>query len=360
MPTINELLPGVEQRFCVRHLYSNWRKDHPGRHLKELMWKAANATYPEEWERIMRQIKEAKLKAFQDLVKIAPRYWSKSRFTRGPKCDTLVNNMSETFNSVIVEYREHPIEKMLEEIRIYLMTRWAENREKIKTYAEDILPRIKLRLQKEIDLAEKWMCQWVGEEIFEVYSVYPHVPDTFVVNLKELSCTCRKWLITAIPCCHAVTAIKHMKKSPEDYIPVCFRKQTYEECYSHMIFPPKGEKMRKITRYPDVLPPLEKKRTGRPKKKRTKDVNEKEDEANKKAKLSNTTPATVTRKGIVMTCSKCGQKGHNKTKCPGSMASSSALGSANQASGSIGTQATLDVSTNFEHVILNLKEVILN
>lgn len=166
-----------------------------------------------------------------------------------------------------------------------------------------------------------------------------------------------------------------MERSPDDYILVCFKKETYKECYSHIIFPPKGEKMRERTPYLDVLPPLDKKRSGRPKKKRTKDVNEKDDEANmKKAKLSKMTPTTVTSKGIAIKCSKCGQKGHNKTKCRVSIASSSVVGgstkqavavsgSDNQTSvvgGSFsaamfaGTQPTLaathptiDVSTNF-------------
>jgi hypothetical protein len=44
---MEELLPGVEQRFCVRHLYNNFRKRFPGKKYKELMWKAAKASYPQ-------------------------------------------------------------------------------------------------------------------------------------------------------------------------------------------------------------------------------------------------------------------------------------------------------------------------
>ncbi|KAK2437846.1 hypothetical protein QL285_022691 [Trifolium repens] len=53
LPAIEELLPGVGQRFCVRHLYNNFRKKFPGKKLKELMWKAANATYANAWHRVM-------------------------------------------------------------------------------------------------------------------------------------------------------------------------------------------------------------------------------------------------------------------------------------------------------------------
>jgi len=57
--------------------------------------------------------------------------------------------MSETFNSVIVEVRSKPIVSMMEEIRLYMMQRWAENRSKAKSFKNSICPRIKTRLKNE-------------------------------------------------------------------------------------------------------------------------------------------------------------------------------------------------------------------
>jgi hypothetical protein len=93
------------------------------------MWRAANATYPQAWKREMDEMKKANLDAFKYLIQISPRFWSKSYFKSGPKCDTLLNNMSEAFNSVIVGSRQKPIVTMMEEIRVYLMERWQKNRE---------------------------------------------------------------------------------------------------------------------------------------------------------------------------------------------------------------------------------------
>ncbi|XP_058776275.1 uncharacterized protein LOC131650589 [Vicia villosa] len=70
LPTIDELLPGVDQRFCVRHLYINFRKRFPGKQLKELMWKAAKATYPQAWEREMKEMRKVNEEAFKHLLKI--------------------------------------------------------------------------------------------------------------------------------------------------------------------------------------------------------------------------------------------------------------------------------------------------
>ncbi|RYR35157.1 hypothetical protein Ahy_A10g050289 [Arachis hypogaea] len=76
----------------------------------------------------MAELKAVNQEAFRYLNAMPPMYWSRSRFTYNSKVDTLVNNMFESFNSVIVDAREKPVVTMLEEIRVKLMTRWAENR----------------------------------------------------------------------------------------------------------------------------------------------------------------------------------------------------------------------------------------
>ncbi|QHO56194.1 uncharacterized protein DS421_3g71630 [Arachis hypogaea] len=86
--------------------------------------------------------------AFRHLNRIPPRFWSRSRFSFHSKYDSLVNNMSESFNAVIVEAREKPIVTMLEDIRVYIMTRWAANRDRIHKYQGNIMPTIRKKLEK--------------------------------------------------------------------------------------------------------------------------------------------------------------------------------------------------------------------
>lgn len=160
LPAIDELLPNVEQRFCVRHLYSNFRKRYSGKALKDLMWKAAKASYHQEWEKTMREIRSINPEAHKYLMRTPPRHWSKSWFRFDSKCDVLVNNMSETFNSVILGPREKPIVTMFEEIRCYLMERWARNRSKmIELEVGAVLPNIKKKLLKERERSRFWMCR---------------------------------------------------------------------------------------------------------------------------------------------------------------------------------------------------------
>jgi len=73
LPAIQSLLPGADQRFCMRHLYANFRKKFPGKNLKALMWEAAHSTYPQQWEKVMKRMKEVNNDAFKHLLGIPPR-----------------------------------------------------------------------------------------------------------------------------------------------------------------------------------------------------------------------------------------------------------------------------------------------
>jgi hypothetical protein len=160
LPALVELLPDAQHRFCVRHLYNNFRKQYPGKKLKELMWRTAKATYLNAWMAAMKEIKAINEEAFKYLIKIPVRHWSRSYFKGDPKCDTLVNNMSESFNSVIVGPRSKPVITMLEEIRIYLMDRWEKNRQKIQRYPDSVLPNIKKKLEKEAEYTSNYVVRY--------------------------------------------------------------------------------------------------------------------------------------------------------------------------------------------------------
>ncbi|XP_014503221.1 uncharacterized protein LOC106763564 [Vigna radiata var. radiata] len=254
LPALQELLPGVEQRFSVRHIYANLRKRFPGQILKRLLWKAATSTHPQAWEATMREIKDVNPDAFKYLVTIPPRFWSRSRFTGQAICDTLVNNMSEAFNSVILHARGKPIITMMEEIRLYLMKRWATNRQKITTSESSLCPKIKNRFEKELQLTKYWIPSWSGLRIFEVRHT-SMISEKYVVDIDKFECSCRKWTLTGIPCCHALAAMTFLNINGQDHVPHWFTKSTYQETYTPIIYPVNDPEIWEITSHPDVLPP---------------------------------------------------------------------------------------------------------
>jgi len=160
LPALAELLLDADHRFCVRHLYNNFMKKYPGKKLKELMWRAAQATYTTDFDREMNEIKKISEEAYNHLLQTPVKHWSKSKFSNGPLCDTLVNNMTEAFNSVIVVPRKKPVVAMLEDIRIYLMERWEKNRQKVANFADNILPNIRKKLERESSFTNNWVVRY--------------------------------------------------------------------------------------------------------------------------------------------------------------------------------------------------------
>ena len=124
-------MPNQEHISCCRHIYNNLKRRHPGILIKELFWRATQATYIQEFKKVMRELKEVDIGAHKWLEEIPVKTWSRSKFTGNAKSDALLNNMCECFNSKIIETRQKPIINLVEEIRLYLMRRFQYNREGI-------------------------------------------------------------------------------------------------------------------------------------------------------------------------------------------------------------------------------------
>ncbi|RYR75592.1 hypothetical protein Ahy_A01g000151 [Arachis hypogaea] len=238
----------------------------------------------------------------QYLIAIPPRYWSRSRFTYNSKVDTLVNNMSESFNSAIVDAREKPIVTMLEEIRVKLMTRWAENRELAQNYLGTILPRIRFRLEKRSRSAGDWRPYWSTASKYEVVNGL----EKFAVDLGSHECSCRIWQMSGIPCVHAISCIKFKGLDIEPFVAGCYKREAYMRCYDSIIHPLNGVDLWERTAHPDVMPPPYRRPSHRPVKKRRAAPGD--EEQSSRTQLS--------RKGETQRCSRCGSVGDKRSRCP--------------------------------------------
>nr|XP_023915130.1 uncharacterized protein LOC112026669 [Quercus suber] len=111
---IEMLFPTCEYRYCVKHIYNNFKIDHKGLELKDALWRCAGATTIREFKRRMQEMKDLDVKAWEYLADINLAQWSKSHFSSRALCGCLANNLSESFNTMILEARDKPILAMLE------------------------------------------------------------------------------------------------------------------------------------------------------------------------------------------------------------------------------------------------------
>lgn len=66
-------------------------------------------------------------------------------------------------------------------------------------------------LEKNKKVVENVTPTWHGDDDFAIYGLTNRT-ETYVVNLKQETCACRKWDLFGIPCCHAITCIWQNKK----------------------------------------------------------------------------------------------------------------------------------------------------
>ncbi|KAK6126064.1 hypothetical protein DH2020_040178 [Rehmannia glutinosa] len=116
--------------------------------LKNLLWKAARATRVIDFANTMDELKKRDASAYEWLSQRPAANWSRSHFRTTSKCDMLLNNMSESFNSMIMRGRCRPILTMLEILRVILMRRIHVRRDQMDKYHGDICPKITKLLEE--------------------------------------------------------------------------------------------------------------------------------------------------------------------------------------------------------------------
>ncbi|KAK8595240.1 hypothetical protein V6N13_123120 [Hibiscus sabdariffa] len=284
--TLAELFLHFESRTCVRHMYMNFKLKFTGKALKDALWKAARATYMREYEVALAEMNALSTKAHDWLVQKNPRNWSKSHFSCNSKCDMLLNNLCESFNKFILEARDKPIITLLEIIRTKIMQRIAKKKVEGNKWTTTLCPNIQQKLVASIERSNRCWTTHDGHFKYQV-ACGPHTQHA--VDVEKHTCSCRIWQLTGIPCNHVVSAIFATDRIPDEFV------DQYETC-------------------PPILPPILKRPPGRPKKNRREEADERDDHS-----------AKVGKKGIKMTCTKCGRVGHNVRTCKGLVGGNSRL-----------------------------------
>ncbi|GJW71938.1 crooked neck-like protein 1 [Tanacetum coccineum] len=275
------------------------------------VYPVASAANVRDFEKCMLELKTMNPKAHEWLNKIPAEHWARSHFSGRAKSDLLLNNICEVFNGKIVGGRDKPVITLLEYIREYCMKRIVNVQGVIDKCTGPLTPtatRIMESIKKE---AYFMKVQWNRAN---KYQVSGSLGDQ-CVDVVSMTCSCRKWELTGIPCKHVVAACWNMalndRAAPplETWVNPCYWLSTWKETYSHKIQPICGTNYwDKSTCPTTLLPPKHHVQVGRLKKKRKRSKHEDEPFV-KDGKLS--------RKGRTITCQSCRNIRHNNATCKG-------------------------------------------
>lgn len=148
--------------------------------------------------------------------------WTKSHFKTYTKCDMQVNNICEDFNRAILEHRDKPIITLLEGIKHYITKRITKQKELLQEYDGVICPIIQLVIEKNKKHTQGWTPTWHGDDDLSIFGVTNEI-ETYSLNLKNETCSRRKWDFSRIPCCHVIICVWNIKKQPESFMAEYYR-----------------------------------------------------------------------------------------------------------------------------------------
>lgn len=233
------------------------------------------------------------------MMKTDPHHWSRAWFKLDSNCDSVDNNMCESFNNWIISARFLPIISMLEVIRCKVMVRIQEQRTKAQRWQGQVCPNIFKKLKSYI--TESCFCHalWNGKDGYEV----KHHDKRFTVSLENKTCSCRYWQLSGLPCCHAVSCIYYSSRDINEFIAKCYSIEEFNKTYEHCLQPVEGITSWPTSERPKPRAPAYVKMPGRPRKERRREPNEKPKSTR------------VSRVGTIIRCRLCKGIGHNRGSC---------------------------------------------
>ena len=238
--------------------------------------------------------------------------------------------MCEVFNGKIEHGRDKPVIGCLEYIREYLMKRICNVMKEMKKAKGPLTPTATTLLEAQITQASQYIARWNGGNKYEVTG---NLLDQHVVDVKNNTCTCRRWELIGIPCKHAIATLNEMVKNSEDELDIykwvhkVYFLETWQNAYSFKVEPIKGRAMWPKSMCPTkLLPPKHHTQVGRPKKKRRQSEGERLSKSQRGSQgatqeagftLGADGVKKLSRKHVSVTCGKCKNKGHNSRTCKG-------------------------------------------
>lgn len=160
--------------------------------------------------------------------------WTRSQFSTISKVDYVTNNLAECFNNWIKQHKSMHLDDLMDKIRQMLMSKWNQRRKVSKKFHGLILPHLIRELNeksRELNLEVEECLENVAK-----VTVMGGTGFRFVVNLQDMTCTCRKWQVSGIPCKHALAFITSLPDEPiAKYVDLYYSVEKYRVTYNQLI-----------------------------------------------------------------------------------------------------------------------------
>ncbi|BFG34699.1 hypothetical protein CerSpe_209720 [Prunus speciosa] len=274
---VSNMFPTSHHAFCLQHLKQNLLSKYPSTygkffrdHIVDLFLKCANAPTKAAFEVNMRNLKhEGGAPVMTFLEDLPKESWSYAYF-KGNRYGEMCSNASESFNSWIFELRALPICQMVDGIRSKLMKMMAEWSREAEQWCSVLCPVMERTLNEGLMVGRNWNVSRCSASVYDV-----HAEICVKVDLANRLCSCHEWQIKGFPCVHALVAVQKDSGCIHEYTDDHFKSSYFRCSYAFSISPiPDIKNVMHEGSEDVIMPPLTKKRRGRPRKKMPKSVGE--------------------------------------------------------------------------------------
>ena len=181
------------------------------------------------------------------------------------------------------------------------MTRYYAKNNEVEHICEIICPKIRKKLEKSVEFSRTCQAAPAGQGLFVVNDR----GVDFSVDTRREMCSCKRWDLSGIPCCHGVSALRYDKIPPESRVNSCYSIATYCKASEHIIMPCQDVSEWAKMKGTKILPPPIQKKKGRRAKNRKQQLEEKQGKRG----------VQITRASVVIQRGYCGGPGHNINGC---------------------------------------------
>jgi hypothetical protein len=182
------------------------------------------------------------------------------------------------------------------------MTRHYNKQQELgKDIQDAFYPKIRKKVAKNAEFANMCFASPLGQGVFLVQiKDYQHI-----VDINASTCDCRRWQLTGVPCCHAISCLRSERIQPESVLTNCYSMEAYKNAYGFNIWPCEDKSKWEKVNGPEVKSLVYEKKVGRPPKSRRKQPQE----------VQGKNGPRLSRHGMVIHCKYCLDANYNSAGC---------------------------------------------
>ena len=165
--------------------------------------------------------------------------WMRSAFNPTIKCDYITNNLVESFNNWIKDWKDLPVVELADKIREKTMVLWAKRRKISERLSGKILPAVIYQLNARTRGLGHLTVVDGGYSAAEIWDT-SNTHSRHVVKSYLHECTCLEWQHTGKPCQHAlalITSVQSANVHMEDFVHEYYSVDRFKAAYKRLIEP---------------------------------------------------------------------------------------------------------------------------